>query len=187
MRAWEDLAGALAGIPLLEGARCKAKPERFDLDVRSGREAIDWAVFTCGGCPALRKCRAWVDSLDPGRLPSGVVAGCLVDPAAYQTARAVMAAERTPPPRPMTQPRQGRLRRRLQAVVEAAGPRGLTVAEAAAQLHGTPLTTARIELTRQGLERSVGRGLLRRVDRGRAGGRGRAARYVAVDRGAVAS
>ncbi|GAB4661097.1 hypothetical protein GBP94_16060 [Mycobacterium avium subsp. hominissuis] len=39
--AREDLAGALAAAPLLEDARCKGRPERFDLDIRSERESRD--------------------------------------------------------------------------------------------------------------------------------------------------
>lgn len=93
MTALSDLVGTLAGVPHLEGARCKGKSERFDLDVRSDREAIDWAVFACQACPALRLCRSWLGSLPPGRRPAGVVAGRLVDPFAPEYARRVMAAD----------------------------------------------------------------------------------------------
>jgi hypothetical protein len=91
--AWEVLAGALAGIPLLERARCKGQPARFDLDVRSDREAIDWAVLTCGACPALTPCRRWVDSSPPRLRPSGVVARKLIDPDAADYARRAMATQ----------------------------------------------------------------------------------------------
>ncbi|UGU08153.1 hypothetical protein LTQ56_05625 [Mycobacterium intracellulare subsp. intracellulare] len=187
--AWEDIAGALAGVPLLEGARCKGRPERFDLDVRSDRESIDWATYTCGACPALRKCRRWVDRLDTRQRPSGVVAGRLLDPAAYQTATAVMVAELKPPaPKAPPRPRGPRRpARRLLVAAEAAGAAGLTVREAAAALYGSGATLNQVELARQCLQRMVGRGRLRRVDRGQASVRGRVSRYVIVDETAVAS
>lgn len=187
--AWEDLAGALAGVPLLEGARCKGRPERFDLDIRSGREAIDWATYTCGACPALRKCRAWVDSLEPRQRPSGVVAGRLLDAAAYQSARAVMAAELKPhPPNAAPRPRAARRpARRLLVAAEAAGAAGLTAREAAVTLYGTEAALNQVELARQVLQRMVRRGRLRRVDRGQSSVRGRVSRYVVADDAAVAS
>lgn len=189
MSAWEDIAGALVGVPLLEGARCKGRPERFDLDIRSDRESIDWATYTCGACPALRKCRRWVDRLDTRQRPSGVVAGRLLDPAAYQTATAVMVAELKPPaPKAPPRPRGPRRpARRLLVAAEAVGVVGLTVREAAAALYGSEVTLTRCELARQALQRLVRRGRLRRVDRGQASGRGRVARYVTVDLEAVAS
>lgn len=189
MSAWEDLAGALAGVPLLEGARCKGRPERFDLDIRSGREAVDWATYTCGACPALRKCRRWVDSLPPRQWPSGVVAGRLVDPAAYQTARAVMAAALNPLA-PKAAPRSRGARRparRLLVAADAAGAAGLTAREAAETLYGAEATLNQVELARQALQRMVRRGVLRRVDRGQSSVRGRVSRYVVADDTAVAS
>lgn len=189
MSAWDDLASTLAGVPLLEGARCKGRPERFDVDIRSDREAIDWAVFTCGACPALRKCRGWGDSLPPRQRPSGVVAGQLVDPAAYQTAKAAMAAElKTHRPQAAPRPRGPRRpARRLLVAAEAAGPVGLTVREAAVALYGSEATLTQCELTRQALQRMVRRGVLRRVDRGQASARGRVSRYAIVDDAAAAS
>lgn len=189
MSAWEDLAGALAGVPLLEGARCKGRPERFDLDVRSDREAIDWATFTCRACPELRKCRRWVDSLPPRQWPSGVVAERLMDPAAYQTAQAVMAAELKPHP-PKTAPRSRgprRPARRLLVAAEAAGAAGLTAREAAVALYGAEVTLNQVELARQALQRMMRRGVLRRVARGQTSVRGRVSRYVVADDTAVAS
>lgn len=190
---WEDLAGALAGVPLLEGAKCKGRPERFDIDIRSDRESIDWAAYTCGACPALRKCRRWVDSLPPRQRPSGMVAGRLLDPAAYQTARAVMAAEmaaRQPKPKRQSKPPERgprRPARRLLHATEAVGAVGLTVREAAAALYGPEVAPNQVEVARQCLQRMVRRGVLRRVDRGQASERGRVARYVRADVEAVAS
>ncbi|MCA2320705.1 hypothetical protein JF732_18840 [Mycobacterium intracellulare] len=189
MSAWEDLAGALAGVPLLEGARCKGRPERFDLDIRSHREAIDWATYTCGACPALRKCRRWVDSLPSRQWPSGVVGGRLFDAAAYQSAQAVMAAELKPQAPKAARRSRGARRpaRRLLVAAEAVGAAGLTAREAAVVLYGAEVTLNHVELARQCLQRLVRRGRLRRVDRGQAGVRGRVSRYVIVDLEAVAS
>ncbi|AFC47919.1 hypothetical protein OCO_15560 [Mycobacterium intracellulare MOTT-02] len=93
-----ELLSVGAGIARLDGARCKGRPERFDLDIRSDRESIDWAVFTCGACPALQKCATWLDGLEPRQRPAGVVAATLIDDGAYQTAKAAMLAERKPAP-----------------------------------------------------------------------------------------
>ncbi|WP_224111297.1 hypothetical protein [Mycobacterium avium] len=186
---WEGLAGALAGVPLLEGAKCKGRPERFDIDIRSDRESIDWAAYTCGACPALRKCRAWVDGLPPRQRPSGVVAGRLIDPDASTHARAVMAAElaaRQPKPKRPPKSAEGgprRLRAALLSAVDRAGPEGLTVRQTAVELYGPAPTGTQVELARQAIQRLITRGVLCRVS---SGGRGGLSRYLRVDEEAVA-
>lgn len=160
-----------------------------DLDVGSSRERIDAGIETCLGCWELQRCSGWLDSAPTDQRPAGVVAARLVDPAAYQLARAAMVAERKPKPsRPQSRPRGPRRpARRLLVAAEAAGAAGLTVREAAAALYGSEATLNQVELARQCLQRLVRRGRLCRVDRGRASVRGRVSRYVIVDREAVAS
>lgn len=183
MSAW------VKSVPRFPDAACRGRTEMADVDVRSSREAIDAAVETCLGCREMQRCSDWVDSLDSDHRPAGVVAGRLVDSAAYQTAKALMAAERKPkPPKPQSRSRGPRRpARRLLVAAEAAGAVGLTVREAAAALYGSEVTLTQCELARQALQRLVRRGRLRRVDRGRAGYRGRVARYVWADLEAVAS
>ncbi|TAM62855.1 hypothetical protein [Mycobacterium sp.] len=124
-----------------------------------------------------------MDSLPADQKPRGVVGATLVDPDAYQTVRAVMAADlaaRQPTPKRQRSLSRSRLRGVLLEAVDSAGPEGVTVAEAAAALYGPAPTGTQVELARQALNRAVNRGLLRRIG----GGRGGLARYV---RGAVAS
>lgn len=184
-----DLLGVAIAVPRLPDAACRGETWLADLDVRSPRRKIDDAIEVCLSCRALEGCSSWLDSLPTDQRPAGVVAGQLVDPAAYQTAKALMAAERTPKPsRPRSRPRgPQRPARRLLAAVEAAGAAGITVREAAAVLYGPWGTVSQGEQTRQCLQRMVRRGVLHRVDRGRAGDRGRVARYVRTDLEAVAS
>ena len=80
-----DVAAVLAlavAAPALPWARCKGAAlwdERGDGESR--QEAADrhaWAISACRGCPALRACREWLESLQPAQRPGGVVAGQLV-------------------------------------------------------------------------------------------------------------
>lgn len=161
-----------------------------DLEIGSSRERIDAGIEVCLGCRELQRCSDWLDSLPADQQARGVVAGRLVDPAAYQAGKALMAAERRPKPSKPQQPRpRGAQRpaRRLLVAAEAAGARGIAVREAAAALYGSEVTLGQIELARQALQRLVRRGRLRRVDRGQACVRGRVSRYVIVDLEAVAS
>ena len=68
---WEGLAGALTGIPRLEGANCIGLSELFD---SLEDDDIHEAIAICECCPALTPCRLWADSLPRSRL-EGVVAG----------------------------------------------------------------------------------------------------------------
>lgn len=183
------LMGMAASVPRMPDAACRGEAWLADLDVTSGRERIDAGIETCLGCRQLQRCSDWVDALPPGQQVRGVVAGRLVDPAAYQTARAVMVGELRPhPPQEVPKPRGPRRpARRLLAASEAAGEVGLTVREAAAVLYGPEATLNQAEQTRQALERMRRRGVLCRVDRGQTSARGRVSRYMRVDVEAAAS
>lgn len=163
------MAAWLGSVPQLPDAACRGRTEMADVDVRSSREAIDAAIDVCLDCPVMLACAEWVEGLPADQKPAGVTASILLDPRAYQTARSAMADElkgaAPQPASPKTRAR-GRMRQSLLAVVEAAGPDGVTVAEAAAALYGAYATGTRTELARQGLQRLVGRGVLVRVDRG---------------------
>lgn len=73
---WESLAGALAGIPDLSGARCRGQWSIWD--ETDNPEVIEYAKNQCEACPALAECREWADSLKPSKRPLGVVAGRVV-------------------------------------------------------------------------------------------------------------
>ncbi len=89
MTNWMHMAALAAEIPALPGAACKA---RFDLYERTigehhaaGRltkpeldDARREALRLCAGCPALTRCRAWLDALPMSRRPNGVVAGVVI-------------------------------------------------------------------------------------------------------------
>lgn len=169
-----NLLGAAAAVPRMPDAACRAQTRMADLDVGSSRERIDAGIETCLGCTQLQRCGDWLDRLPADQRPRGVVAARLVDPDAPRTAREAMQAERKTRSRPPSKPRNGRLRLRLLAAVEAAGGDGLTVAAAAAAVHGSDAATSQLEQTRQGLQRLVTRGALVRVDRDRL------ARYAAA-------
>ncbi|WP_324738666.1 hypothetical protein P6281_06610 [Mycobacterium sp. 5-140-3-2] len=163
-----NLLGAAAAVPRMPDAACRGETWLADLDVSSSRERIDAGIEICLGCTEFQRCSDWVDSPRAEQQVRGVVAARLVDPDAPRTAREAMQAERKPrPPRPPSKPRNGRLRLRLLAAVEAAGGDGLTVAEAAKAVHGSNPATSQLEQTRQGLQRLVARGALQRVDRDR--------------------
>lgn len=163
------MAAWLGSVPRLPDAKCRGETWLADLDVRSSREAIDAAIDVCLDCPVMLACAEWVEGLSPDQNPAGVTASRLIDPRAYQAAKSAMAAELkagAPQPASPKPRRRARLRQRLLAVAEAAGPDGVTVAEARAELYGAYATGTHTELARQGLQRLVGRGVLVRVDRG---------------------
>lgn len=183
MSAW------VKSVPRMPDAACRAETWMADLDVSSRRERIDAGIETCLGCRELQRCSDWSDGLKADQPVRGVVSARLVDPAAYQTARAVMAAE-LKPRRPKAAPRPRgprRPARRLLVAAEAVGAVGLTTREAAETLYGAEATLNQVELARQALQRMVRRGVLRRVDRGQTSVRGRVSRYVIVDDAAAAS
>jgi WhiB family redox-sensing transcriptional regulator len=70
---WEGLAGALAGVPKLHGARCAGLSWAFD--ETDNPEIVEYAINLCGTCPALAGCKEYFYSLPPRKRPSGIVAG----------------------------------------------------------------------------------------------------------------
>jgi hypothetical protein len=71
---WEGLAGALAGVPELPGARCIGAWEIFDNEHGSA-ELQGYAINLCQSCPALTACRDWTRQLRPSQRPGGIIAG----------------------------------------------------------------------------------------------------------------
>jgi hypothetical protein len=82
-----DLDGLMAAIaaaaPDLRGAACVAHRDVFDACLTRRRnapaDAHAAAIGVCRCCPALARCRAWVDGLPPGERPFGVTAGRVRD------------------------------------------------------------------------------------------------------------
>jgi len=78
------LLGALHA-PELAGAACVGRARLFDPPAER-EPAADvafrhrQALALCRVCPALDRCRAWLDSLPPSRRPSGVIAGQVTEP-----------------------------------------------------------------------------------------------------------
>lgn len=79
-----DLLAALAAAPDLKGAMCVGKWKLFDPACRgegtekaAERHAV--ALELCARCPALARCREYVDSLKPSQRPRGVVAGRVIE------------------------------------------------------------------------------------------------------------
>jgi len=85
------LLGALTAVPPLPGARCVGRHHLFDPP--AWREPAPdvghrhaQALTECERCPALARCRAWLDGLPRSARPSGVVAAQVIDPpATYRT------------------------------------------------------------------------------------------------------
>lgn len=76
----DELLGALAGTPILPGARCRGRPHLFDAappgepdEVTEARHLQ--ALGLCRACPALARCGDYLISLPPSKRPSGVIAG----------------------------------------------------------------------------------------------------------------
>jgi len=77
-----DLLLSLAGSPALPGARCRGRHTLFDErgpdepdEVAAQRHSQ--ALGLCERCPALDRCRDWLEELPPRQRPPGVVAGQL--------------------------------------------------------------------------------------------------------------
>lgn len=80
MSTLDPLLLALAGAPVLPGARCRNRSALFDPP--EPREAPATfaarhrqAIGLCAGCPALSACQTWFNGLPKRQRPHGVVAG----------------------------------------------------------------------------------------------------------------
>ena len=81
---WYGLIEALADIPRLEHARCKAKAETWESD---DPDVVEFAINQCQSCPALNDCAEWLSTLHPSRRAPGVVAAQPPPPAAADLRR----------------------------------------------------------------------------------------------------
>lgn len=82
---FDSLIAALAGAPTLVGARCRGRGHLFDLaaqgeDPETVAQRHNQAIGLCNHCPALDRCREWIDGLPRGKRPEGVVAGRISRP-----------------------------------------------------------------------------------------------------------
>jgi hypothetical protein len=69
----EVFADLRAGIPDLEGARCRGRTEWDRLDCP---ESLEFALSQCASCPALKACESWLFALPARQRPIDcVVAG----------------------------------------------------------------------------------------------------------------
>lgn len=76
--AAQRLADAL-DAPRLEGAACLGKSDLMDPpEPGEDTDRLAQAKAVCRGCPALKQCRAWLNSLPRNKKPSGVVAGRVI-------------------------------------------------------------------------------------------------------------
>lgn len=73
----EFLASLAAAVPPLKGARCRAHTQLFD-NAANTRKDRDVALAICHDCPALHRCRAWLNGLPAHQRPIGVVAGQVI-------------------------------------------------------------------------------------------------------------
>jgi hypothetical protein len=85
MSQLDDILAAVGAAPALPGAKCRGRHHLFDPAVPgedpdnvTARHAQ--ALGLCSHCPALDKCRDWLDSLPPSRRPFGVIAGNVRQP-----------------------------------------------------------------------------------------------------------
>lgn len=85
MSQLDAILAAVGAAPCLPGAKCRGRHSLFDPaakgedpDTVAARHAQ--AVELCSYCPALDKCRDWLDSLPPQQRPYGVVAGVVRQP-----------------------------------------------------------------------------------------------------------
>lgn len=67
----------------LPGAACTGRWELFDPPTRgeppaTTRHRHTQALALCHTCPALDRCRDWLDQLPPNQKPAGVVAGTTI-------------------------------------------------------------------------------------------------------------
>jgi hypothetical protein len=87
MSTWDALIDALAGIPRLQGARCKSNPSLWESDDPADVAAAERTCLGC--CPELARCEAYWRSLKPSQRPTGcVIAGAWRPPHRPRTRKA---------------------------------------------------------------------------------------------------
>jgi len=76
----DDILAAVGAAPALPGAKCRNRYALFDPAAKgedpetvSQRHAL--AVELCSYCPALTRCRDWLNGLPERQRPVGVIAG----------------------------------------------------------------------------------------------------------------
>jgi hypothetical protein len=85
MSALDALLVAVGAAPCLPGAKCRGRHALFDPPgISEDPDAVaarhEMALSLCEHCPALARCREWLDSLPPRRRPLGVIAGTVRQP-----------------------------------------------------------------------------------------------------------
>ena len=98
---FNSLIATLRGIPALPGAKCRGRSHLFDTPAPGEQPEVTelrhtQAIGLCLHCPALERCRDWVDGLKPSRRPLGVVAGTVNQP---RRSRSTTATESSAPAR----------------------------------------------------------------------------------------
>jgi hypothetical protein len=77
-----DMFATIAQAPNLCGARCKGRPETFELPATNDTDytrAVRVAVLECECCPCLIRCQQYLDGMHPLLRPdSCVMAGCVL-------------------------------------------------------------------------------------------------------------
>jgi hypothetical protein len=94
------IAALLSGIPALPDASCRGIPKTFDLGAADDPARVEQAKAICRSCPALERCRDWIDRTPPSLRPSGVVAGRLVAPPRVRKVQQPPQSRPRKPPRP---------------------------------------------------------------------------------------
>ena len=79
---FQRLLDEMDGVSL-PGAACVGRWSLFDPPARgeppaTTRQRHTQALAICAACPALDRCKDWVDQLPPNQRPPGVVAGTTI-------------------------------------------------------------------------------------------------------------
>lgn len=108
MPDWTTMRALLAGIPDLDGARCKGRADLFERTVSEYRidgqpasastelvaNARSEALRICNvECPMVDACRAWLGALPAAQRPRGVVAGLVITSTGTPAKRTACAAD----------------------------------------------------------------------------------------------
>jgi hypothetical protein len=80
-----ELLSSLAGQPTFPGCRCRGRHHLFDPpDANEPAEVVEQrhaqALGLCQHCPALARCKSWLDGLPARQRPYGVIANTVRNP-----------------------------------------------------------------------------------------------------------